>query len=289
MAAMPNPILILASGQRTGSTLLQRFIVSHPRIMIWGEHDGVLTDIFRKYDRLYAWDTMFAHQLETFKIDGFNNFIPNMIPPSNIIRDSQRAILETLYRNPAKELGRDIWGFKEVLYDADMTLRLRELFPDMRVLYITRHPFNCFTSLLHEERLKPAEINIPLTDIWTREKTTRWIDVWTHINRSFLDHPAVTDDWVFRLRYEDLILDTPGVTGAMIEWLGMAPDEFDLTVFEHRLYTDRDNTQVIRRDQRPKIHWEDLTAEEYRLMTQPDLVQVAKRLGYHIDGAINQF
>lgn len=277
-----NPIILLASGQRTGSTLLQRFLVSNPDLMIWGEHDGVLTDVFRKYDRLYAWDAMFAHQLETFKADGFNNFIPNMIPPVDVIRASQRAILEVLYRDPARELGRNIWGFKEVLYDAEMALRLRELFPDMCVIFITRHPFNCFTSLLHEERLKPAEINIPLTDIWTRTKTIAWVDVWTQINASFLDHPAITDDWVFRLTYEQLTADIPGVTGALIDWLGLPRQAFDLEVFNHRIYTDRDNTQAVRRDQRPKITWDDLTAEEYRLMNQPDLVQTAARLGYHM-------
>ena len=238
---LPNPILILASGQRTGSTLLQRFMLSHPRVMIWGEHDGVLTDIFRRYDRLYEWDGMFAHHLQTFLSDGYNNFVPNLIPSANTIRASQRSILEVLYRDPALALGRDIWGFKEVLYDADMALRLRELFPALRVLYITRHPFNAFVSLLHEERLKPAEINIPLKDIWTRAKTTRWVETWSRINASFLDHPQITDDWVFSLTYEQLSSDPPGTTGRLTDWLGMARDEFDLDVFNYRLYTDRDN------------------------------------------------
>jgi len=250
--------------------------------MIWGEHDGVLTEIFRKYDRLYEWDAMFAHQLETFRNDGFNNFIPNMIPPAATIRASQRAILDTLYRDPARQLGRDIWGFKEVLYDAEMALRLRGLYPDMRVIYITRHPFGAFTSLLHEERLRPAQVNIPLKDIWTREKTIRWLEVWAHINQSFLDHPAIDESWVFKLTYEGLIEDIPTVTGRMIDWLGLNRDAFDLGVFNHRIYTDRDNEQPDRRDQRPKIRWADLTAEEYRLMTQPHIIETAARLGYNI-------
>jgi len=279
---LPNPIILLASGQRTGSTLLQRFLVSNPRLMIWGEHDGVLTEIFRRYERLYEWDDMFAHQLRTFQQDGFNNFIPNMIPNADIIRQSQRAILEVLYRDTARAMGRDIWGFKEVLYDADMALALRDLFPDMRVIYITRHPFGGFTSLLHEERLKPSEINIPIKDIWTRTKTIAWVDVWTHINQTFLDHPGITPDWVFKLTYEELVGDIPNTTGALIDWLGLERGAFDLNVFQHRIYTDRDNEQGVRRDQRPEIRWEDLTAEEYRLMTQPALLETAARLGYDI-------
>jgi hypothetical protein len=278
----PNPIILLGSGQRTGSTLLQRFMVSNPNIMIWGEHDGVFSDIYRKYDRLYEWDAMFSHQLETFQTDGFNNFIPNMIPSSDVIRASQRAMLEVLYRDTALNLGRNIWGFKEVLYDAEMAARLRDLFPGMKVVYITRHPFGGFTSLLHEERLKPTEVNIPLKDIWTREKTTQWIDTWVDINESFLDHPAINDEWVFSMTYEELIGDTAAVTGSMIDWLDLPRHDFDLDVFNVRLYTDRDNGQAVRRDERPRIDWADLTAEEYRLMTQPRLIEVATRLGYEI-------
>ncbi|MEO0562803.1 MAG: hypothetical protein AAF125_11860, partial [Chloroflexota bacterium] len=108
----PNPIILLASGQRTGSTLLQRFLVSNDNVMIWGEHDGVFDGIYRSYDRLYEWDAMFAHQLETFRIKGFNNFIPNMIPGVEVIQASQRAMLEVLYRDTAYALGREVWGFK---------------------------------------------------------------------------------------------------------------------------------------------------------------------------------
>lgn len=277
-----NPILILASGQRTGSTLLQRFIVSNPQIMIWGEHDGVFEAIFHKYDRLYEWDAMFAHQLASFQQGGINNFIPNMIPDADVIRSSQRRMIEILYKDTAAALGRPFWGFKEVLYDADMALRLRELFPDMRVLYITRHPFNAMVSLLHEERLKPADINIPMKDIWTRAKTTRWVDDWTRINRSFLEHPAIDESWVFSLTYEGLIADIPGTTGRLIDWLGLPRADFNLEVFAHRVYTDRDNGTPHRRDNRPRLDWEDLTAEEYRLLNQPAVREVAARLGYHI-------
>ena len=276
----PNPILILSSGQRTGSTLLQRFILSNPRIMIWGEHDGILTDILGRYDRLYEWEQMFGHQLETFVTNGYNNFIPNMVPKPEVIWKGQRAILEALYRDPALKMGRDIWGFKEVLYDANIAVRIRDLFPDVRVVFITRHPFNCFVSLLHEERLKPPEVNIPLHESWSRPKTVQWIKNWTHINETFLDHPDITDDWVFKLTYEQLIADIPNVTEQMIDWLGMDRDAFDVDVFNHRRYTDRNNSSADKQDKRTKLTWDDLSAEEALLITQPEIRGVAQRLGY---------
>lgn len=275
-----NPILLLASGQRTGSTLLQRFMLSHPRLMLWGEHDGVLADVMRRYERLYAWDGMFAHHLQTFQTDGYNNFIPNMIPPRTTIDDSLRALFHTLYRDPAAAMGRDLWGFKEVLYTVDDALRFRALFPSVKVVFITRNPFDCFVSLLHEERQKPHEVTIPLSDIWTRTKTIAWVETWTTINRSFLEHDAVSPEWVYTMTYEQLIADPAHATRALAAWLGLAHEDFDLDVFNHRIYTDRNNQQANRRDTRPKIRWDDLTAEEYRLMTQPELVHISRRLGY---------
>ncbi|MFZ4814344.1 MAG: sulfotransferase [Phototrophicaceae bacterium] len=280
---MPNPpILLLASGQRTGSTLLQRFLLSHPRMMIWGEHDGVLGAMLQRYERLYEWDGMFAHHLESFQASGYNNFIPNLTPPLETIQAGFRAMVEALYQQPALAMGRDLWGFKEVLYDAEAALRFRALYPGLRVIYITRHPFGAFTSLLHEERLKASEVNIPLKDIWTRRKTIQWVQTWAHINASFLEHPAITEDWVYKLTYEALIADIPAQTRRLSAWLGLPLADFDLDVFNHRLYTDRANAQADRQDTRPKITWDDLTAEEYSLLTDPEVIRVAGLLGYTI-------
>jgi hypothetical protein len=281
----PNPLVIFSSGQRTGSTLLQRFLLSNPRIMIWGEHDGVLSDIYRRFDRLYEWESMFGHQLETFMDYGYNTFIPNMVPPPDVIANSQRAMLEVLYKQTAQQMGRDIWGFKEVLYDANMAVRLRELFPGMRVLYITRHPFDCFVSLLHEERLKPHEVNIPIQETWMRPKTVKWLQYWTKINESFLNHPAINDDWVLRLTYETLTGDMYTTTAHIAKWLGLPLSDFDRDVFQHRRFTDRDNPHrgnghQPEQEERRHITWDDLSAEEYLLITQPDLRRTAERLGY---------
>ncbi len=284
----PNPILILSSGQRTGSTLLQRFILSHPRIMIWGEHDGILNGIFDRYNRLHQWQGMFGHQLNTYLDSGYNNFIPNMTPTLDVIRQSEHALLETLFRDPAAKLGKDIWGFKEVLYDADIAAHLRDLYPDLRVLFITRHPFNCFVSLLHEERLRHAEVNIPLHETWSRTRTKQWVRDWTRINESFLEHPQVNDEWVFPLTYEQLVGDVSGTTAKIAAWLGFPLDEFDLDVFQHRRYTDRNNGKPQQQDTRPKITWDDLSAEEYLLITQSDLQQVAQRLGYEMPNLIHR-
>ncbi|MEL6271696.1 MAG: sulfotransferase [Chloroflexota bacterium] len=286
---LPEPLLIFSSGQRTGSTLLQRFILSNPRIMMWGEHDGVLGNVLKQMERLYDWDSMFAHELRDFVETGYNNFVPCMIPPSDIIQDTQRALLETLYREPALRMGRDIWGFKEVLYRAEVAVRLRSLYPNLKVLYITRHPFNCFVSLLNEERLKPYEVvTMPLEESWTRQRTIDWVKDWTDINESFLDNPHLNDDWVYRLTFEQLVADPVSTTGGIIDWLGLPRDAFDLGVFNHRLYASRNNGQPNKRDTRAKITWDDLSIEESLLITQPRLREVAARVGYNLPELVHE-
>jgi hypothetical protein len=96
-----SPVLIFASGQRCGSTLLQRFLSSHPDITIWGEHDGVLTQFMANFDRLYDWQQLFAHQFEVFMDDGYNNFVPNMTPPATYFAQAHKNLIRDLWQVPA--------------------------------------------------------------------------------------------------------------------------------------------------------------------------------------------
>lgn len=48
---LERPVFLLASGWRTGSTLLQRLLCSHPDVHIWGENRGlcdVLEQLYRE-------------------------------------------------------------------------------------------------------------------------------------------------------------------------------------------------------------------------------------------------
>src|SRR5690349_2711991 len=146
-----SPIFLLGSGQRCGTTLLQRFLSSHPDVIIWGEHDGVLSKMFAQFERLHEWQDLFGHHFDKYNQSGpLHHFIANMNPPRRVVNDVQVEMVRGYWQRPAHALGRQYWGFKEVLYGADMAVQLRDLFPGARVIYITRHVFDCFVSLLHE-------------------------------------------------------------------------------------------------------------------------------------------
>lgn len=274
-----GPIFILASGQRCGSTLLQRFLCTHPDILIWGEHDGVLNRIFSGFERLHEWHSLFGHHYQKYLNAGVSrNFIANMNPPEEAIHTTQLQMVQNYWQEPAAALGKSIWGFKEVLYDAHMALQLKSLFPTARVIFITRHAFNCFTSLLHEERLKPGETYVPLKEIWTRARTIEALNYWVNINRSFIETPGLDESWVLRLRYEDFTDDKTGSASRLVRWLGLDPDDFDFSILDYKIFTDRHNGP----DDRPKIQWSDLSAEEYTLLTSDEVRYVSQLLNYDL-------
>jgi hypothetical protein len=272
-----GPILIFASGQRCGSTLLQRYLCSHPEIIIWGEHDGVLTKMFTQFDRLQEWGEMFGHQLETFLDDGVNNFIPNMNPPREFVLQAQRQMVENLWQLPVQNLGRSIWGFKEVLYGADMALYMHRLFPNARIIHLTRNIFECFISLYHEEHVSPKmQPHVPLEQVWTRERTLEFIEYWIKVNRSFLETPGLSSEWLFSLTYEQLTQDTRNTVHQLVTWLGLDEADFDLNVFRHKIYTDRHKGP----DLRPKIERADLLPEDIALLTTEEILGISELLNY---------
>jgi hypothetical protein len=270
------PIFIFASGQRCGSTLLQRLLCSHPQIMIWGEHDGVLNKLFPQFERLLRWEEMFRHQYGLFLNDGINNFVPNMNPPRTVIYHAQEQWMRHMWQYPAEALGRPIWGFKEVLYDANMAQQLRTLFAGARILHLTRNIFECFISLKHEEYIPPeGQPHVPLEQVWTRTRTIEFINDWMRVNQSFIDHPLDLS-WGYHITYEALVSNPQQSVQRLADWLGLNAEDFDLDVFRYKLYTDRHKGD----DQRPSIRRADLTAEEVALVTTPELLRISAYLNY---------
>jgi hypothetical protein len=272
-----NPIIIFASGQRCGSTLLQRWFCSHPQVMIWGEHNGVLKSLFENFDQFKQWEQMFRHQFTMFKTDGFNNFIPNMNPAVDSLRQAQMRLVESIWADSARALNRPIWGFKEVLYGAEMVFALRELFPAAKFIHLTRNIFECFISLRHEERIAPEmQPHVPIKQVWTRQRTLEFIATWTRVNRSLLEAEGFSDTWFTHLRYEDLVDDPATVTEQLADWLGLKATDFALDVFNYKLYTDRHKGP----DTRPEVARQDLSPAEVALVTTEEILYLSSKLNY---------
>jgi hypothetical protein len=222
------PLLILAAGQRCGSTLIQRLLSSHPDVLIWGEHAGQLRPVLEVAERLRAWSgDAGRHGRLGYAYAGHQSFMANITPEVDSIDEAVRAFTEALFAGPAISMGRPVWGFKEVRYGLPEAIAIRTLFPDCRVVHLVRDPRDILRSLDVWERSDGP---------WHRHDTTVAVADWIRVGRSFWLRPDELPSWVLRLRYEDLISDPTQWCTRIGEHCGLDPGRFDAGVFDKRIH-----------------------------------------------------
>jgi Sulfotransferase family len=264
------PLLILAAGQRCGSTLLQRLLSSHPDVLIWGEHVGQLRPVLEAGERLRTWSADAGqHGRLGYAYAGHQSFMANITPEAEHIDSAVRAFVETLFAEPARTAGRPVWGFKEVRYGLAEAVALRALFPDCRVVHIVRDPRDILRSLDVWERAEGP---------WQRYDTTVAIADWMRVGRSFWSPPGELPSWVLRLRYEDLIAEPSQWCARIGEHCGLDTGRFDTGVFDKRIH-GIGLRGMSRRDLRS---WADLPASLREVLDNDEVRLVAGACGYDL-------
>ncbi len=265
------PLLILAAGQRCGSTLIQRLLCSHPRVRIWGEHVGQLRPVLTAVRRLRLWaETNGRAGRNELAASGHQGFLANLTPECSHIDEACVSFIETLFAKPAHHVGRPIWGFKEVRYGLPDVLMLRELFPRLRVIQVVRDPRDVLRSLDEWER-QPG---------WSRLNTELSLHNWLSVADSFIT--AGTDPYlrsfILPVRYEDLVSFTDWWTKAIAEHCDLDADLLDKSVFDKWVHN------VGRRGQADRTlrEWSDLEPSLRALTDDENIQMVASTYGYDL-------
>ena len=262
---MSNPLVILSSGQRCGGTLVQRLLSSHPDVLIWGEHEGQLAALLDIQRTLLECEREVAPRIAgAYERLGHHSFMANLMPDRDSIDDAVRAFVAALFAAPALARGRARWGFKETSYGLAHVEALRELFPDLRVVHVTRDPRDVLVSLDAWERSVP----------WTRAATLRALSDWVAVNESFADPPP----WVASHRYERIVAEPEQFARELAAFADLDHERFDRDVFSVRVHGSGENGGEPR-DLRP---FRDLPPELRRLLDDPRLRRVAAAYGYDL-------
>jgi hypothetical protein len=254
-----HPIFIFASGNRCGSTLLQRLLNSHQNILIWGEQQGCLRDILPASEAFVDWSFDKADERETYRYSGYDNFLPNLSPSPEQIKRATAKYIEMLFAEPAVRLGRHIWGFKEVRYPITIALLLQDYFPEARFLHLTRNIHDCVLSLKRWEA----------AGVWSRAWTLQSIENWVLINQGFLAYGRQLNA-LLSVRYEDMVAAEPqAFVAKLAAFLDVPATSLDPAVFHRKLNGTEPGTPII-----------PFTAEERALIATPEIERISRALQY---------
>lgn len=199
-----EPLFIFSAGWRSGSTLLQRLVVSADKHFVWGEPYHQTDSLRRLAESLIPFGNGWPPAGYVYQSPDGNSGgadqpaqrIATYYPPVSKLVDAHRAFVrELLFPPPAQADLR--WGVKELRLSAEYGLYLRLLFPRARFLFLVRDPHAAYRSYTDRptwfERWPRSQIRTPYA--YGRS--------WRRIAESFLAYEQTLDATL--VRDEDLV------------------------------------------------------------------------------------
>ena len=198
------PIFLLATGWRSGSTLLQRILITEPHLLLWGEPLGEMT-IFSRLGEMLTGSIssrnmqLWRDQPDPNSLALARSWIAVLYPPRDALRTGLRCFFDRWLRSPALEHGFGRWGLKEVRFGAMEAVLLHWLYPRAKFIILSRHPYDCYRSLTdaHWDQVYYRYPDFPINSAASFAKHWNRLAVgWSCLPVGF---PSV------HIRYEDLI------------------------------------------------------------------------------------
>jgi hypothetical protein len=211
-----QPVFVLSSGWRSGSTLLQRMIMENRKdLLMWGEpfphcniHDGLVNQ-FRAFTSDWPPRPYFLSGMKLQ--DPSDTWVANLYPDVDDLLKAHRSFHHTLFAEPARRAGWKSWGLKEVRFTIDHATYLRALYPKSKIILLYRNPYDAYLAYSHW--------NVTVFRTWP----DRFVSTpytfgrnWADLTRGYLDGHESID--ALLIKYEDL--DSPDAVGRIQDYLG---------------------------------------------------------------------
>ncbi|MFI4936572.1 MAG: sulfotransferase [Caulobacterales bacterium] len=201
-----DPIFLCAIGWRSGSTLLQRILMTDPRIFVWGEpldHLGVLSRLTDLTSLIGPdWPPSYYWLTHRPGVNRTADFVTNLSPDASDFRAGLRGLFDRWLAEPARRDGFARWGVKETRWSGEQARLLRWLYPSARFVVIARHPVACYASM----KVLGLEARGP--GFWVRRPDRRlnglkdYASYWNELALSWAEASEPLDATV--IRYEDI-------------------------------------------------------------------------------------
>ena len=195
------PIFLLSNGMRSGSTLLQRILVTDARVLLWGEPYADMGLFSRIADMLAQpvslWNIQISESLNPSSSSLATSWIADLYPPGENFRLALRDFFDRWLGEPARRLGFARWGFKEIRLGATEATLLHWLYPRAKFVVLYRHPYDCYRSFADSGWVAPVVDSIPI------DSAAAFARDWNRLVLSWSELP--TEFPAFHIKYEDLV------------------------------------------------------------------------------------
>lgn len=153
--SISEPVFVFSAGWRSGSTLVQRLLMSSDQILIWGEPYGrcgminhlarSLTAITNDYpDPSWFIDKLLDADRPISSLS--DKWVANLYPEIEHLLAAHLSFFVNHFEVPAASRGMSRWGIKEVRLTIDSAIYLKWLFPRAKFIFLYRNPYNCYSS-----------------------------------------------------------------------------------------------------------------------------------------------
>lgn len=146
-----SPVFIFSAGWRSGSTFLQRWVMTGKEILVWGEPyclAGLIPSLsgqLKAFTQSWPEDKFFAASHDRAE-DLTKTWVANLYPSLSDFMNAHIGYFEKLFIKPALAAGKDLWGLKEVRLGVEHACYLQWLFPNARFLFLYRNPYHAYGS-----------------------------------------------------------------------------------------------------------------------------------------------